>query len=345
MNNIFDLTVKLCDLNGASGNEGEVRDFILKEISPYCDANVDKMGNIIAFKKGDKSPQKKVMVDAHIDEVGFIITEITESGLIRFDTVGGIDTGALICKRVKIGNTVGVIGIKAIHLSDKSEREKMPKAENLFIDIGATDKKDALKYVGIGDIGTFIEDVKPLGDSMFTSKAIDDRFGCAALITLLKNPAEYDFYATFTVGEELGLRGAKTAAFALDPDFALVLESTTASDIKGVPDEKQVCKCGEGAVLSFMDRSTLYDRRLYDFAFKTAQEKEISVQAKRFVSGGNNAGAIHLTKSGVPTLTLSLPCRYIHSPSSVADKRDMAAVLNLAESLITKMATGEILND
>ncbi len=336
------LTRELTALYGPSGNEDSVRDYILQKISPYCDAKVDKMGNIIAFKKGKNRPYKKVMVDAHMDEVGFIITGVTDSGLLRFETVGGIDAGALISEKVVINGNVGVIGMKAIHLASKEERDKMPKADSLFIDIGATDREDALSLVSLGDIGTFINKTADLGDDLFISKAIDDRFGCGALITLLLEDSEYDFYATFTVGEELGLRGARTAAYTLDPDYAVVLEATTAADIYGTPDEKKVCEVGKGGVISFMDRSTLYNRDLFNLAINTAKEKGIPAQIKKAVAGGNNAGAIHLTRKGVPTITLSLPCRYIHSPSSLASKRDINAVTDLARELIAKLAGEQV---
>ncbi len=332
----------LCELNGPSGNEDAVRDFILKEISPYCEAHIDKMGNILAFKKGVKSPKHKVMLDAHMDEVGVIITSITDSGLLRFATVGGIKTEALLCKRVCFGDTVGVIGAKPIHQSSADERKKLPEVESLYIDIGATDKKDAESYVSLGDIGTFIGEWADLADGHFRTKALDDRVGCAVLITLLKSEAEYDFYATFTVGEELGLRGAKTATYATEPDFAIALESTTACDIHGSSNENNVCVVGKGVAISFMDCATLYDKEYYDFTLALAKKENISVQVKQAVAGGNNSGAIHLTKKGVRTITLSLPSRYIHSSSSVGCMSDYEAQLNLADALCKAVAAGEL---
>lgn len=342
MSKLITLLKNLCELDGPSGNEDAVREFILKEISPYCEAKTDVSGNIIAFKKGKKAANRKVMLDAHMDEVGVIITSITDSGFLRFTTVGGIETESLICKRVRFGDVIGVIGAKPVHQSSADERKSLPPKDSLYIDIGATNKEDAERYVSLGDIGTFASEWADLADGAFCSKALDDRVGCATLITLLKEDAEYDFYATFTVGEELGLRGAKTAAYTVDPEFALVLEATTAADIHGSSDENNVCECGKGVAVSFMDRATLYERKLFAFAIDTAKTEGITVQSKKAVTGGNNAGAIHLSKSGVRTLTLSLPSRYIHSSASVGTSADAESQLALARVLCRKLAAGEL---
>ncbi|MBQ5765145.1 MAG: M42 family metallopeptidase [Clostridia bacterium] len=331
----------LCNIDAPSGNEEALRQFILKEISDYCDAKVDKMGNIIAFKKGKNTPKYKVMLDAHLDEVGVIITNITESGMLLFDTVGGIETETLLSKRVRFGDTLGVIGSKPIHQSSADERKALPKSDSLYIDIGATDKDDALNYVSLGDIGTFASHWAELGESLVRSKALDDRVGCATLISLLKADAEYDFYATFTVGEEIGLRGAKTATYTVEPDFAIALEATSAADLHGSEGSNTVCEVGNGIAISFMDRATLYDRRLFDFALNTAKQNNISAQIKHAVTGGNNSGAIHLTKSGVKVITLSLPARYIHSPASVGSLNDFKAMGQLAKVLLNGLAAGE----
>lgn len=336
------LLKQLCLLTGPSGNEDTVRAFILKEISPYCRAEVDALGNIIAFKKGKSPAAKKVMLDAHMDEVGIIITSVTEDGFLRFETVGGIEAASLLCKRVLIGDVVGVIGTKPIHLSSPEERKAPPTLSELYLDIGATDRADALTHLSPGDLGTFMPDFTELSDDFIRSKALDDRVGCATLIELLKQDAEYDFYATFTVGEELGLRGAKTAAFGVDPDYAVVLETTTAADLHQSSEENQVCALGEGVVISFMDRSTLYPRSLFELTLATAKEQGITHQIKRAVAGGNNAGAIHLNKSGVEVITLSVPCRYLHSSATVACIRDVDAQLSLAAAMVNRLASGGV---
>ncbi len=330
---------KLCLADGTSGNEFRIAEIIKNEIKDAADITTDGMGNIIAFKKGKKSPKFKVMLDAHTDEVGMIITAVTSDGFLKFQTVGGINTEALLCRRVMIENKIpGVIGVKPTHLCSAQEKEALPNAEGLYIDIGAKDKEDALKLVKIGDFAVFISNFIPLSDNLIKAKALDDRIGCAILISLLKQEAEYDFYATFTVQEEVGCRGARTAAFALEPDFAICLEATTAADIAGVPEENKVCFLGKGAAVSFMDRATLYDRKLYDAALSSG----IPCQSKNAVAGGNNSGAIHLSKSGIRTIAVSTPCRYIHSASCIADINDIEGAKRLAEYMCNKICAGEI---
>lgn len=341
MADLVDLLKQLCELDGPSGNEATVTNFIYEQIKNHCDAKIDAMGNIIVFKKGKKPAVKKVMLDAHMDEVGIIITDITECGLLRFATVGGIKPESLLCKRVRFGKTIGVIGSKPIHQSSAEERKTVPSSDSLYIDIGATDKKTAQTLVSLGDIGTFEGKWSNLGDNAIRSKAIDDRIGCAMLITLLQQDAEYDFHAAFTVGEELGLRGAKTAAYTIDPEYAIVLESTTAADLCGATGSEAVCSLGKGVVVAFMDSSTLYDRKLYDYAIKTAAENKIAVQTKKTIAGGNNAGAISLNKNGVKTITLSQPSRYIHAPSTVIFRSDMEDYYKLANLLLNGLAAGE----
>lgn len=329
---MVNLLKSLCLLNGTSGDEKNVRDFIISEIKDFCDYKVDNLGNLICFKKGEKTPKNRLMLDAHIDEVGIIVTAITSDGFLKFDTVGGIDTTALMFKRVKIGNTIGVISSKPIHLLSKDEAKKAPKADSLYVDIGAKDKNDALETVSLGDIGVILSDFTVMGDCV-KSKALDDRVGCAVLITILKERAEYDFYAVFSTQEEIGTRGAKVATFAVNPDFALVLEATTAADIAEVSDDKAVCNLGRGPAVSFMDRATLYDKELYN----TALQSGIPCQPKRMVAGGNNSGAIHLSREGVRTLAISLPCRYIHTDSSVANLHDTENMLRLTKYMMSRI--------
>lgn len=334
-----ELIKKLCLLDGPSGREHSVSEFIENELKGYADVKKDNMGNLIVFKKGKKPSKSKLMCDAHTDEVGMIITAITEDGFLKFSTLGGIETSALLCKRVLISGKVnGVIGIKPVHLCEKSEKTTLPDKDSLYIDIGAENKEAAEKMVTVGDFATFISDYEELDGSKIKAKAIDDRIGCAILISLLKEEAEYDFYATFTVQEELGLRGAKTAAYGVSPDFCICLEATTAADIYGVSNENTVCKLGHGPAVSFMDRATLYDKELYDCAINSG----IPCQPKSAVTGGNNSGAIHLSKSGVRTLAISTPCRYIHSSSSIADLKDAENALTLAKYMINKICSGEI---
>ena len=333
-----ELVKKLCCLDATSGDETSARDFIISEIDGFCDWKTDALGNIIVFKKGKKAPLKKVMLDAHTDEVGLIITSITDSGFLKFKTVGGIDTAALMFRNVKINGRInGVICGKPIHLLEKSEAETLPKKESLYIDIGATSKEDAEKYVSVGDRAVICGDFKLTGNNII-SKALDDRIGCAILIDLIKSPSEYDFYASFSVQEEIGCRGAKTAAFGIDPECAIVLEGTTAADIADVTDENSVCNLGKGPAVSFMDGGTCYDRKFYNAALNSG----ILCQPKRSVTGGNDSGVIHLSKEGVRTVVISVPCRYIHTASSIADIDDCVNAYNLAKYMLNGICSGEI---
>ncbi len=335
---MFDILEGLCNLDGTSGDEKTVRDFIINEIKDYCEFKTDNLGNIIAFKKGRNTSAKKLMLDAHMDEVGLIITSVTADGFLKFKTVGGIDTAALMFRNVKINGTLnGVIGGKPIHLIDGDERKKLPKADSLYIDIGAVSKDDALKYVSLGDRAVICGEYSENGENII-SKALDDRIGCAILIKLIKEYDEYGFYASFSVQEEVGLRGAKVSAFAINPDSAIILEGTTASDIADVNEENTVCKLGFGPAVSFMDNTTVYDRGYYNFAINSG----VKCQAKRGVSGGNNSGAIHLSREGVRTVTMSLPCRYIHSSSSIANKQDAENLFKLAMYMIKGICSGNI---
>lgn len=338
---MLDTLKTLCELSGASGREAEVREYIISRIKDHAEISVDPMGNIIAFVKGKKRAEKRVMADAHMDEVGIMVTAVLDSGMLRFETVGGIDVSVLLARRVVFENgTVGVISMKSVHMLSADEKGKYPKSDSLYIDIGAKSKSEALELIGLGAAAVFDVGFEN-SDGMILSKALDDRAGCAALIDIIVNQPEYDFYATFSVQEEIGLRGARTAAFTVDPDYAIVLEATTAADLADVGEDKKVCSVGGGAAVSFMDSSTLYDKKLFDTAMRLAEELRIPHQVKSAVSGGNNAGAIHLSRGGVKTVTISVPCRYIHSPSSAAAYADIVAVRDLAKAMIEKAASGE----
>ncbi len=337
---MLDTLKALCELNGTSGREEAVREYIIERIKGNCDYKVDPLGNVIAFKKGKCESKNRVMLSAHMDEVGFIITYITDEGYLRFDTVGGINEKVIVGRSVTVGEKKipGVIGIKAIHLTDKADSGKVPEISSMYIDIGASDKKQAEEFVNIGDSAYFNSRFEQIGDSKIKSKAIDDRFGCAVLLDMIESETEYDAYFAFLVQEEVGLRGAGVAAYSVDPDYAIVLEATTAADVAGVKKEDRVCALSGGAVVSFMDRSTVYDRTLFKRAFELAKENNILCQTKTTVAGGNDAGAIHKSGGGVRTLTVSLPCRYIHSAACVADKKDMECCRELADVLLADFA-------
>ena len=329
---------ELTNLDGVSGNETAVREFLKEKITPYADEIiVDKIGNLIALKRGN--PQKKVMLAAHMDEVGFIISGVTEKGFLQFKTVGGIDTRVIISKKVRIGENKikGVIGMKAIHLQKPSERDTVPEVKDLFIDIGAKSKEEALEKVNLGDYAAFDTEFKELGDFVFKAKAIDDRVGCATLIDLIKSDVKYDTYFVFTVQEEVGLRGAGVAANRINPDIALVLESTTCSDAAGFKEHEQVTSMGGGVAVSFMDMRTVVNTDFHRWLYKLAEDNQIPVQYKCSTSGGNDAGKIHLALGGIKTASISVPCRYLHSPCSIASMNDVKGMYVLTRLFLKKI--------
>ncbi len=330
----------LCELDAPSGHENAVRDFIISKIKDFAEVRVDALGNVIASVKGKQTAKHRVMVDAHMDEVGFIVTYITDGGMLKFTTLGGISTAVMLARRVRFLNgTVGVISSKPVHLTEADEREKYPSADALYIDIGAKTRAEAEEKISVGDCAVFDVPYEALGD-LVISKAIDDRAGCFALINLIKSSPEYDFYASFSVNEEVGA-GARAVTYGIDPEYAVVLESTTAADIAGVGSDKKVCFVGKGAAVSFMDRGTLYNKELFDKTMKLAENKGMPAQVKSFVSGGNNAAGIHQTREGVKTVAISVPTRYIHSASCVASAEDVKAVEALAKAVLNAMASGD----
>ena len=333
----FELLKKLCSARGVSGNECEVRDIILNEITPYADkTDVTPLGNIIAFKSGEKRAKTKLMLSAHMDEVGLVATHITDGGLLKFDTVGGIDKRVLPGKSVSFGTGIhGVIGAKPIHLLKKGEDEKSVPAEDLYIDIGALSREEAEKYVAPGDTVTF-DSVFDTSHGMVKSRALDDRAGCAILIDLLKCDLEYDMTFVFTVQEEVGLNGAKTAAYKVMPEAAIVVECTTAADVPG--SSNKVCSLGSGAAVSFMDRRTIYDKEYYKAAFRAAEKAKVKCQPKTAVAGGNDAGAIHSSGNGVRTAAVSIPCRYLHSAAGIISQKDFISAEKVIKGLSNYIA-------
>ena len=329
-----DLLKELCLTDGISGDENAVRDLIISKIKLVCDYSIDNLGNLICFKKGRKKPKKKLMICAHMDEVGLMVTYIRADGTLSFNCVGGIDPSVIIGRQVRIGKDriSGVVGSTAVHNLSKEDRDKAPEVDSLYIDIGAESKEEAEKYVSLGDSVFFDSEFTELGGSRVKSKALDDRAGCAMMIKLLHEKLEYDTYFVFNVQEEIGLRGSTVSAFSVAPDFAIVLEATTAADIDGVSGAKRVCVLGDGPVVSFMDRSTIYDKELYQLAFDIA-----TCQTKTMIAGGNDAGAIHTSGNGVRTIAISVPCRYLHSPSSVIEMSDLESSYKLVKILARRI--------
>ena len=331
----------LCSLPGVSSWEDQVRDYIRKRVEPHADSvRVDALGNLIVFKRGAKPTGNKLMLCAHMDEVGLMVKSVTDEGYLKFGCVGGIDRRILLGKRVSVGEKgiPGVIGLKAIHLTTAEERKKVPKLTDLYIDIGAKDKAEALAQVELGDVCTFVSDAVEFGDGMLKAKAIDDRVGCAVMVKLLEEELPMDCTFVFTAMEEVGTRGAFGAAFSVTPEIALVLEGTTAADIPALEPERQVCWPGKGPVLSWMDGGTIYDRELFELLRSLAEENGLPWQMKHYLAGGTDGKAIQRTKAGVRMAGISAAVRYLHAPSSVCSLNDGSQMLALARLFIRAMA-------
>lgn len=331
---------ELTDLNGVSGNENDVRNYIIAKIQYLCDSyRVDSIGNVIAYKKGTGG-KFKVMLSAHMDEVGFIVSGHTDKGFIKFKAVGGIDDRILPGKRVLVGKKPlqGVIGAKPIHQQEREEREKISKIKNLYIDIGADTREEAEKLAPLGEFIAFDSEYVELGNGCIKAKALDDRVGCAVLIEALKHNYDFDLYACFTVQEEVGLRGAQVAAFNVMPDMAFVIEGTTCADVPGVEPHEYSTILGNGAALTIMDRTCYCDKGLVRFLYDVAVKNNIKVQYKQTTTGGNDAGQIQRTGTGVKIASISVPCRYIHSPVSVMSMSDYECVERLTIATLNQIS-------
>ncbi|MEG0036191.1 MAG: M42 family metallopeptidase [Oscillospiraceae bacterium] len=334
---MLDTMKTLCCLSGASGNEDEVRDYILERVMPYVSEVItDSMGNLIVKKRGEIAGSQKIMICAHMDEVGIIITGVDDNGYLRFDFLGGVDRRVVIGKRVYIGRdrVPGIIGLKAYHLVDKEEEKKVPKREEMYIDIGMKTRAEVNELISLGDAGVFDDSVFEFGDGFLKAKAIDDRVGCAAMIKLIESDLPCDCTFAFTVQEEIGARGAKIVSNRIAPDIAIVLESTTAADLPEVPEGKRICRLGEGIVIPFMDKGAIYNRELYKLLTDIADKNNIKWQTKTMIAGGTDAQVVQRSGSGVKTIAISAPLRNIHSPASVAKISDFEVMPRLTTLLL-----------
>jgi len=335
------LLKKLSEAFGPSGCEGEVREILTEELAPHIkEWRRDALGNLIAVKESAKGP--RVMLAAHMDECGMMIASIDRSGLLRFRKVGGIDDRVLVSKHVVVGpkRISGVIGAKPIHLQKPEERNQVIPLTGLYIDIGAKSKEEAEKLVKIGDYAVFATEFKILSETVVIGKSFDDRAGCAVLAEILKDDYELNIYGAYTVQEEVGLRGAGVAAYAIEPDFAIVLEGTTCSDM---PPSKEYGYCttlGQGPAITVMDASVICDKRAIAELVRLAKQHDIPVQFKRSVTGGSDAGRINQTKDGIPAVVISVPCRYIHSPVSMLNLADFHNTVKLVKLFLRSISEG-----
>ena len=340
------LLEQLCNACAVSGDEGEVRALVLEQVRPHADeVKLDALGNVLATRKGTARGRKRlrVMLDAHMDEVGFMLTHDEGSGIFRFDTVGGLDIRQLVGKPVWVGrdHVSGVIGAKPIHLTTAKERERSIPLDTLRIDIGpGGDPK-----IKVGDWATFATSFTRLGPSL-RGKALDDRLGVVLLIELLKHaPPNIDLLAAFTVQEEVGLRGARVAAYAFEPDIGIALDCTPALDLPIWEDDDHTpsentsynTRLGAGPAIYTADRATMSDPRLIRHLVETAEELDIPYQFRQPGGGSTDAGAIQLAHTGVPSISVSVPGRYLHTAASIARLSDWQHTITLLYAALSRM--------
>lgn len=333
----------LCELPGLSGREEPVRMAIYQECVEKLgkeNVTIDRMGNVIAHKKGRDEHAPHVMVSAHMDEVGLMVLSATDDGLLRVCAIGGIDPRVLVSKRVKVGygeNALnGVIGAMAIHQQTAEDRKHVLPVSQLYVDIGAKDKDEAMQKAPAGTPIVFVTPWTEFGDHKVLTKALDDRVACYTMLRLLDCDVHGDTDLVFTCQEEVGCRGAAGAAFRLNPDIGIALEGTSANDVGDMPESKHVCTLGKGVAISFMDHATIAQPDMFRDMMETAQANGIPHQVKMAVAGGNDSGPMQRARTGAKTCVLSVPCRYIHSPSTICDLRDVGAQYELVKAFLEK---------
>jgi len=332
---------ELCTLPGVSGNELKVRRALKAETEKMgLKATADVLGNLIVSKEAQKEEKFKVMLSAHMDEVGLIVTQIEENGLLRFEPIGMLDHRVLPGKEVLVGpeEVRGVIGLKAIHLQKREERKRTAEISELYIDIGAKDEKEAKDKIEIGYYASFATS-PALNDYGLVAKAIDDRAGCYLLLRILQNynPLNFSLAIAFTAQEELGGRGAAAAAYKIEPDLALTVECTPAHDLPEVEEHNISTCCGRGPALTVMDGSVVVSPQLISFLEETAQKRNIPYQYRRFTGSFTDAGPISLAKGGRKAGVVSIPCRYIHSPNSFVLNKDLQNTYNLVLAFLEEL--------
>lgn len=323
-----DLLKRLLETFSPSGNEENIREVIREEIKDYADEiKVDALGNLIAIKKGNG---KKIMVASHMDEIGIMVTNIDENGFLRFTNIGGVSPFTALYQRVMFAD--GTMGVVAMEKLDEMKDLTLSK---MYIDIGVYSKEEAMKKVNVGDVACFYAPFVQDGDYIM-SKALDDRIGCYVAIEALKalNNCPNEVHFVFTVQEEVGLRGAKTAAYGVDPDMGIALDVTMTGD---TPKAKPMdVKMGKGAAIKIKDNSVLAHPTVKKLMIETAKENNIPYQLEILEGGGTDSGAIHLTKSGVPSGVISLPSRYVHSPSEMVSVKDVESAIELLVKVLEK---------
>jgi putative aminopeptidase FrvX len=331
---------ELSEAVGVSGAEGDVRAVVLGAVQAHVDeVHVDAMGNVLAFKRGKGRDRLRVMVAAHMDEIGLMVVGHDSDGFLQVRAVGGIDSRLLPGTLLQAGpeRIPGVIGLKPVHLLKDDEDEKVAQIEDLVVDVGAKSKDEAKNLAPLGAYAAFTTRFREMG-TVVSGKAFDDRAGCAVLVELLRGERfRFDLHAAFTVQEEVGLRGARVAAYAIEPDCAFTLEGTIADDIPKDKDVSPTTQLGKGPAITVMDRSFISDRRLVRLLTSTAEELGIPYQFKQPGVGGTDSGAIHRTREGVPSVTVAVPCRYIHSPVALLSLEDFDNTVRLMRESLSRL--------
>lgn len=339
-----ELLKKIIMAPGISGHEGPVAQIMAAELRATTDeVSVDCSGNVIARKKA-AAGAKKIMLAAHMDEIGLMVKHISKEGFVSFIKIGGIDDRILLGQRVvvkaKAGDVPGIIGHKPPHLQKDEERKTLVKYEEMFIDIGAKSREDALARIAIGDAVVFEPNAGVLHGRLWYGKAVDNRVGCYILLKVMERVrANADIYAVATVQEEVGLKGARTAAFKINPDFALALDTTTAGDTPGIKETESALTLGAGVAITIIEasgRGVLVSGAVKDMMVAAAQENGIPYQMDVIEGGMTDGAVIHISREGIPTGVLSVPCRYIHSPAGVFHADDMESAIQLAVKTIEK---------
>ena len=322
----------LCYLSGVSGSEDEVRDYILERAMPSADEiSTDALGNVSVFKRGKKAGGPQIMLCAHMDEVGLIITGIDDGSFLRFEPIGGTDRRVLPGKKVYVGpdRIPGIIAVETRRSADGNDMKTVPETGEMYIDVGADDRTPGEELIAPGSVAVFDDSVVEFGDGFIKAKALDDRIGCAVLLELLEEELPCGCRFVFTVQEELGARGAATAAFASAPEIALILEATSALDFPSIDGAGRICCLGGGVVIPFADKGTVYDKDLRSLLNDLADKNNIKRQTKLRVVGGTDATAVQRSRAGVKTAAVSVAVRNIHSPACVAKLSDIEDVIKL----------------
>ncbi|MBL3656625.1 M42 family metallopeptidase [Fulvivirga sediminis] len=335
------LLKKICEAPGAPGYESRIRNLVIEEVTPLVDSvEVDNLGNVIALKKGASS-DKKAMVAAHMDEIGFIVTHIDDKGFVRFTTLGGFDPKTLTAQRVIIHgkeDVIGVMGTKPVHVMEPEERTKMPKIKDFYIDLGMS-KEEVEKVVSVGNPITRERELIEMGNCV-NCKSLDNRVSVYILIETLRNLKDhpYDVYGVFTVQEEVGLRGANVAAHTIDPDFGFGLDTTVAYDLPGAASHEKITALGEGAAIKILDAMTICDYRMVDYMKKTATDNNIKWQTEVLTAGGTDtAGLQRMGKRGAISGAVSVPTRHLHQVIEMTHKEDIDGSIALLKACLDSL--------